>query len=265
MKLDTTHQKGFTIIEILISLTIGLMLLAGIMQLFLNGKMTYLLNEGMNDLQDNGRFISNFLPQILRQAGYRSTPESTLFPNFDSVYSASNRFLEASDNTGVNGSDTLTIRFQGSGNGIGTPDDKMKDCIGAGVDANEIVTNIFALNSNGHLECRSLHPSAPTPIDETITLIDGVENFQILFGEDLDNDLSPDRYVPASFATLDMDNVVSIRISILLRTVAEVNRVDDTRTYNLLSTLYTPTQDKRVRKIFTTTVSLRNRASSSAI
>jgi type IV pilus assembly protein PilW len=110
-----------------------------------------------------------------------------------------------------------------------------------------------------------LHPSAPTPIDETITLIDGVENFQILFGEDLDNDLSPDRYVPASFATLDMDNVVSIRISILLRTVAEVNRVDDTRTYNLLSTLYTPTQDKRVRKIFTTTVSLRNRASSSAI
>lgn len=263
-KLNITHH-GFSIVEILISLTIGLILLTGVMQLFLNGKMTYLLNEGLNDLQENGRFISSFLPQIIRQAGYRSTPESTLYPNFDTVFSAANPFLAANNDTGINGSDTLIVRFQGSGNGLGTPDGKMKDCLEMDVDANEIVTNIFALNANHQLECRSLHPSAFPPIDQTISLIDGVENFQVLFGEDLDNDLSPDRYVSASFPSLDMKNVVSVRVSLLLQTLEEVNKVNDTHTYNLLDTLYIPPLDKRVRKVFTTTVSLRNRASSSAL
>lgn len=259
------NYNGFSIIEILISLTIGLVLLTGVMQLFLNAKLTYILNEGLNDLQENGRFISSFLPQIIRQAGYRSTPQSTLYPNFDTVFSISNPFLAATNDTGINGSDTLVVRFQGSGNGLGSPDGKMKDCLALAVDANEIVTNIFALNNNNQLECRSLHPNAFPPVDQTIALIDGVENFQILFGEDLDNDLSPDRYVSASFPGLDMNNVVSIRVSILLQTLEEVSKVNDTHTYNLLDTLYTPPLDKRVRKIFTTTVSLRNRVSSSAL
>ncbi|MFO1259230.1 MAG: PilW family protein [Gammaproteobacteria bacterium] len=264
MKKLISYYNGFSIIEILISLTIGLILLTGVMQLFLNGKMTYLLNESLNDLQENGRFISSFLPQIIRQSGYRSTPQSSLYPNFDTVFSKANPFLDATNNSGVNGSDILVIRFQGSGNGLGMPDGKMKDCLDIAVDANEIVTNIFALNTNSQLECRSLHPSAFPPIDQTISLIDGVENFQVLFGEDLDNDLSPDRYVPASFPNLDMSNVVSVRVSLLLQTHDEVSNVNDTHTYNLLDTLYIPPLDKRVRKVFTTTVSLRNRASASA-
>jgi type IV pilus assembly protein PilW len=99
-------------------------------------------------------------------------------------------------------------------------------------------------------------------------LVEGVENMQILYGEDLspnDDDIQPTRYVTADNIS-DPDNVVAVRISLLVRTPQELNRPQAPSTHNLLGVdnntrvAITTMSDRRIRKVFTTTIYLRNKA-----
>ncbi|MFC1665831.1 PilW family protein, partial [Pseudomonadota bacterium] len=50
------RTKGFTLIELMVAMVIGLFLLAGLIQIFFAGKQTYRLGDGLSRLQENGRF-----------------------------------------------------------------------------------------------------------------------------------------------------------------------------------------------------------------
>jgi len=95
-------------------------------------------------------------------------------------------------------------------------------------------------------------------------LVEGVENMQILYGVDNNDDGRPNQYIVAP--TVVNTNVVSVRISLLMSTPGEIpNRPNDTRTYKMLSennavnVRVTPVPDRRIRKVFTTIVKLRNK------
>jgi type IV pilus assembly protein PilW len=68
---DCRHQTGMTLIEIMISLLIGVFLLAGVITIFLNSKQTYRMQEGISRLQENGRFAMEFISKDVRMAGFR--------------------------------------------------------------------------------------------------------------------------------------------------------------------------------------------------
>ena len=89
-------------------------------------------------------------------------------------------------------------------------------------------------------------------------LVEGVESMQILYGEDLNADGIPNRYVTADMVG-NFANVVSVRIGLLLRTIDEVDRQVDSDTYTVLDETVDPTDDRRLRRTFETTVMLRNR------
>jgi type IV pilus assembly protein PilW len=90
-------------------------------------------------------------------------------------------------------------------------------------------------------------------------LVDNVEDMQILYGEDTDNDGSANRYVNAS-SVGDMSNVVALRIAVLVRSDDFIKSADDTATtYTLLDKTDGPFNDRRLRRVFITTVALRNR------
>ena len=98
-------------------------------------------------------------------------------------------------------------------------------------------------------------------------LIEGIENLQILYGVDNNNDAIANSYVNASgvAAAGGWDNVVSVRLAILARTVnPDASAEPDTNGYNLLGTdVYTtgaPPNDKYRRRIFSSTVQIRNRS-----
>lgn len=63
--------KGFTLVEILIAMLIGLFLVAGVIQIFINSKQSYRVQEALARLQENGRFALDFLDRDIRMAGYR--------------------------------------------------------------------------------------------------------------------------------------------------------------------------------------------------
>ncbi len=95
-------------------------------------------------------------------------------------------------------------------------------------------------------------------------LVEGVENMQILYGTDSDNDGRANQYNVAPVAIAD--NIVSVRISLLMSTPSEIpKRNNDTKTYKMISendavnVRVTPIPDRRIRKVFTTTIKLRNK------
>ena len=52
-------QKGFTLIELMIALALGLVITASAILLFFTGQKGYFLQRGMADVQDNANFGLN--------------------------------------------------------------------------------------------------------------------------------------------------------------------------------------------------------------
>jgi type IV pilus assembly protein PilW len=64
------HQSGISLIEIMIALTIGLFLLAGLYQIFISTKQSYRLADAQSRLQENARYALELLNHDIRLAGY---------------------------------------------------------------------------------------------------------------------------------------------------------------------------------------------------
>lgn len=89
-------------------------------------------------------------------------------------------------------------------------------------------------------------------------ILEGVESLQLLYGEDTDNDKSANYYVSANDVS-NWDNVTSIRISLLLIS-KNSNLITDTQTLSFNNNDITiDSEDHHLRKVFTTTIALRNR------
>jgi type IV pilus assembly protein PilW len=94
-------------------------------------------------------------------------------------------------------------------------------------------------------------------------LVEGVENLQVLYGEDTDSDRVPNQYLTANNVA-NLANVVAVRISLLMRTL-DNNIVQSAQTYsydtdNDGSGESVTAGDRRLRRVFTTTINLRNRS-----
>lgn len=62
--------KGYSMIELLIAMVMGLALTAGVMQVYVGNTQTERDQEGRARMQENGRFAINYLANELRMAGY---------------------------------------------------------------------------------------------------------------------------------------------------------------------------------------------------
>jgi len=337
-------QRGFTLVEMMIAMVIGLILSAGVIQIFLSSRQSYRMQEGLSRLQENARFAMGFLTREVRMAGftgcYRGTPSS-----IENILNTPNSFdWGASNMLGGNdgssggswtpaldtslsgsvlpGTDVINIRHMGSdsidlidpfnnsaqlfvdtysglnlgdvvmvtncsrgsvfqltniatNNGSkakydlvhsksspyspGNASSLLGNSYGPGSEVAKMVNEVFYIGTGTSgapaLFERSLQNvgGSATMVDQE--LVDNVEDMQILYGEDTDNDGSANKYVGA--ATANMANVVSIRISLLLRTGTDhLAATPQTYTYNGQTVTAT---DHRIRRVFTSTVKLRNR------
>ena len=62
-------RRGFSLIELMVALTLGLLLTAGLVQLFTSTKVTFNTNDALARVQENGRFALENLKRELREAG----------------------------------------------------------------------------------------------------------------------------------------------------------------------------------------------------
>lgn len=68
--MHTQKNCGFTIVELMISITLGLLITAAAVQLFFSGQLSYMLQKSMSDIQDNGNFGLRFISFELRKSNY---------------------------------------------------------------------------------------------------------------------------------------------------------------------------------------------------
>lgn len=64
------RSKGFTLVELMVSIVLGLLLVAAAIQLFINGQIAYRVQQAGATIQDSGAFGLSYMTQSIRLANY---------------------------------------------------------------------------------------------------------------------------------------------------------------------------------------------------
>jgi type IV pilus assembly protein PilW len=170
------RQRGFTLIELMIAMLIGLFLLGGLLTLVAGMRTTFGMQGGLAQLQDSERLAMTLLADVIQTAGYYPTPTVntavTALP-VSGVYTTAGQSLYGTD--GAAPGDSITVRYLTAGN------DGVIDCTGNTYTVATTLVNTFQLTALGTtpqtyaLTC-SLNGAT------AVQLISGVTNLQILYG-----------------------------------------------------------------------------------
>jgi type IV pilus assembly protein PilW len=200
------HQRGLSLIELMIALVISLFLLLALFQIFQSNKQGFRVQEWQSRLQENARAASFLLSHNLHLAGYKT--DSTA-DNVNVFTSTSGVILSGTAGGSTTTPDTVTFSFQ--------DDSSIPVCTGAAPPGSyatpQVVTEQFLVNTtNRTLSCTTTTGGVTSGQQ---ILIRNVDNMKILYGVDLDGDGSVDQYVKAG-SVGNWDTVRSIAIGLLL-------------------------------------------------
>jgi type IV pilus assembly protein PilW len=262
MSARSRTAAGFTLLELMIAMTLGLVLSVVIAQLFANTRQANRATEDAARVQESVRFAIDVIGRTVRIAGYMSNPNAVA----TTVFPSAARALDGVAGVGTV-SDKLIVRFQGGGTATLNPDSTILDCQGAAVAADftgtTVRTNTFFIQPSTVDGRNALWCSTDATGNPSLELAPGVEAMKVIFGEDTtpappNGDGTADRFVSLGSVT-SLDNVVAVRVYLLF-SGKELIRLDTaSATYTLAGTAYTYT-DQKIRRVVTTTITLRNRA-----
>jgi len=273
------QQRGFSLVEILIALALGLIISGAVVQVLVSNSVTERLNRSISSAQESGRFIVSRLRSELLMAGRYDMLSQNLNSDQDIVAEASfvqnhpvilpgefNAFVDVGSVQGASGaSDKLAVSVLAQ-----------RDCRGyrLGYAAGEefFVVNEYFVDGN-KLKCRGFDGRVLRGQKVAVghnghnayTLLDDVESFQVLYGYTssaitADNSARPVSYVTADRLPAALGNngqVVAVRIAILIKGDAEIT-ISPVPSFKLLNEDAITPAAQRLFKQFETTITLRN-------
>jgi len=68
-RMNQSVQKGISLVEVLVAMTLGLVLILGVVQIFASSRQTYQVQDASARLQEDGRYVLTRISQELRMAG----------------------------------------------------------------------------------------------------------------------------------------------------------------------------------------------------
>jgi type IV pilus assembly protein PilW len=247
-----TNQSGLTLVELLIAMTLGLVILLAIGSIYLGSRQTFRMQDENARLQETGRYALEVLGRSIRQAGFWDMPISPV---------ATATAFGGTPITGTNGAaaapDTVTVQYDWT-NGARACDGSSAGAAGSRIQ------DSFSLNAAGQLQCEGQIAAAPLAPGAGQALVDNVEDLQILYGIDTNNDQSVDQYVAAP---ANWSQVLTARVCVQARSANQVNTAPQ-RFLNCNGALAIPgttpfttaaAGDLRLRRTFVATYNLRNR------
>lgn len=278
-----TRQQGLSLIELLISIALGITLMSASLQFIISTRQTYELNDDISRIQENGRIALDMLSKDLRLAGYRQPLNGDgKVPDFflsectkgtatgmpigdysDPTPPSGSDPAPCMKEGGTNVSDQISVQFDPP------PDDGTeRTCLGSLAPATSVITNVYTvedIDGDGinSLYCQGYDSTAENWIDiAPMPLVDGIDNLQILYGVagSAANATSVTKYVSADkLAPADLPNLRSVRIALLVSN-GLVDGFADTknRSYRLLDSDLITTNDGQSRRIYSTTVNFNN-------
>jgi type IV pilus assembly protein PilW len=215
-------QLGVTLIELMVSMMLGLGLVAGIGQLFVQSQKSFALQRNLSDMMDDGVFVLEDLAKGLLLAGY--SVDGTVVPNYIGSNSTDNELyysFKLGDLSQLNNSICLT----------GSP------AIGS-----TITVHIYSATQV--LSCKSGSAAQP--------LISEVEKLEFRYGVKTAAGLF---YYGKAADVSDWTKVFAVKVFLVLRS-ADDNLTRKKAKYKIEDTEYTAT-DNRLYKVFSKTIFLR--------
>jgi prepilin-type N-terminal cleavage/methylation domain-containing protein len=220
---NINRSRGFTIIELMITLAITSVLILGSVTFLVSARKSNQVQSALSGLNTSGRFGLEQISRDIRMSGYRNS-DWTIGP-LDDVVSATNRDSD-------DGGDTITLIYEGT-----------RDCAFV-LMLDGIVTNVYQV-VDGDLQCN----------DQSVT--SGVQEMQVYFGEDTDANDVANRWMSPGTAGLDMTRVVSVRVHLLARTDGN-NVSTSAQAYQFNNAQQDAVDDGQIRREYSVTVALRN-------
>ncbi|MET4026539.1 MULTISPECIES: PilW family protein [Marinobacter] len=83
LDLQFKHQKGLSIIELMIALLLGSLLTVGLVQIFTSNSQAFRMSEAVSRTQEYGRIASDMLAREARNAGYFGCNSDNFVSNLD--------------------------------------------------------------------------------------------------------------------------------------------------------------------------------------
>jgi type IV pilus assembly protein PilW len=276
----------------MVAMFIGLFLLSGIASSYISSKKASINRSQTSLLEDNGRLALEIITKSLEHTGH--APSGTFTNNnpfimnigdvvsdtcpdgatniVDQVAFVATAKATADDDVLVQ--DSIGVVFHGD-------DNVFTDCSGniltasAAIPAvsgcrlrplstheddrntmtngSKIYNSFYVDNVSKTLECAGSRSLV------AVTIAEGVENMQLMYGVDTDSDKVIERYVNASDMNANQwGSVKSIKVALLVRSMKAVKNTAESKTYTLLDTVIVSPNDLYQRAVFSTTIHLRN-------
>jgi type IV pilus assembly protein PilW len=208
-----SRQRGFTLAELMVTVLIGLFLLAGLISLVGGMKRSQGTQNDMATLQDNERLAMTLLTSVIESAGYYPNPSNNTvdaeLPAVTGTFAMSGQPIYGAPDTAP-GIDTVSARYVSAGG------DGVLDCTGNNAAGTQIIMFRVAPNAMnpaiGDLVCTI--NGGPD-----IHLVSGLKSMQILYGVQTNlslNNASVDSYLTATQVKnlTAWSNVISVKITL---------------------------------------------------
>jgi type IV pilus assembly protein PilW len=211
-----THQRGFTLLEIMIALTIGLFLMTALVTIVQSNKAVFGSQNQLEQMQDGQRMAMSLMADVIQSASYFPDPTVNTLGN---TLQASGSFANSQGITGVFNApapisgDTVSVRFMTAGG------DGILNCSGTSNPVGgpkTLYANLFKVVTgvpSGQLICTMTTTAGSTDY----TLVSGVTNLSVLYGVNTSGaNNSVDTYMNATQVTGggNWQNVISVLIKL---------------------------------------------------
>ncbi|MEJ2574418.1 MAG: PilW family protein [Gammaproteobacteria bacterium] len=338
LKYRGVPEEGFSLVELMVALTVGLILLAGLTSIFVSNSHTRDYIERANQQLENGSYSIKVLMADLSNAGY--------FAEFNPTQLVAPTALpDVCDTSVANIKSSIPIHIQGYDDGAAKPTcisdvragtdvlaiRRVSTCVAGSANCDPVVAGdpyFQASLCGGATELGSTNPNSFYALDTAIAnltvhkrdcttlaalhryethiyfvanndepgdgiptlkvaelsngafatsaIAEGIQNMQLEYGLDTNNDGVPDVYTsdPSSYATCDAtttptcvgnwQNAMAVNVHILSRSLTQEPGPPDTKTYTLgkdfsgSSVVVGPLNDKYRRHVFESYIKLYN-------
>lgn len=219
------RQRGLSLVELMIGMVLGMIVISGVYSMFTSSSRSSRFTDGLQMMQENGRYGVSVLQKGLRLAGY--SPGTRIEPLDIAAGDATTLVVQMRQAYDCNGQDTAPM--------------------------GGLAINTYQLdNAAGQITCTGNSAAAAA-----MPVVEGVDGLRVLYGIDSDDDDVPEQYI-AYDAGINPFQVSSVRFAVLVNSGQPIRSHDHDETYVLLDQEIA-INDRMARNVFSSTIKLRNR------
>lgn len=284
-----THKKiqGLSLIEMMVSMVVGLFLIGGLTTMYLGSKKSDKFRTEVSHMEENARTALSSLRLAIEHAGYKSVDNIPLdnpiqvegvirnetcrdndpmVTNLDLITPPTEFAGYTRDNPY---SDRITVVFRADNPNRGPIH---FDCMGGNYNedaSRQIACSTDPVNGMGNtwnskiyngiyvdLTDKTLRCFGSRSVSGSQVMAENIENMQIRYGVTKSNNTT---YKSASTVNNDWSSVTSIQVALLVSSERDVLEHAETQSFQLLDQSVTKSHDRKLYRVYSTTVNLPNR------